>query len=110
MGGYQGFTLPLRFNGRPHRDRISYLGSMAWTRIIEAVWEDMSQRMRELEGYGKAIVPHVTEFQDCNDGLVIEFYDSAKDLVHVYKDEGNRMHLKILIFDTPSHMVSHRGG
>ena len=52
-GGYQGFTY-----------RISYLGSMAWTRIIEEVWEDMSQKMRELEGYGKAIVPHVTEFQD----------------------------------------------
>ena len=33
--------------------------------------------------------------------LVIEFYDSATDLVHVYKDEGSRVQLKILIFDTP---------
>ena len=111
-GGYQGVTLPLRFNGRPHRDRISYMGSLAWTRIIEAMWEDMSQKMRELEGYGQAIVPHVTEFQDCKDGLVIEFYDSAKDLVHVYKDEGNRMRMKILIFDTlgSRHMVSNWSG
>ena len=74
---------------------------MVWTRIIEEVWEDMSQKMRELQGYGKAIVPHVVEFQDCKDGLVIEFYDSVKDLVHVYKDEGNNMQLKILIIDTP---------
>ncbi|CAE7391735.1 unnamed protein product [Symbiodinium microadriaticum] len=90
-GGYQDFTLPLRFNGRPDRNRISYLGLMVWTRIIEEVWEDRPQKMREREGYGKAIVPHVTELQDCKNGLVIEFYDSAKDLVHVYKDEGNRL-------------------
>ena len=49
-GGFQGFTLPLRFNGRPHRDRIPYMGSFFWTKIIEEVWEDMSQKMRELEG------------------------------------------------------------
>ena len=100
-GGFQGFTLPLRFNGRPHRDRIPYMGSFFWTKIIEEVWEDMSQKMRELEGYGHAIVPHVTEFQDCNDGLVIEFYDGTKELVHTYKDEGNKLRVRIKILDTP---------
>ena len=106
-------TLPLRFNGRPDRNRISYLGLMVWTRIIEEVWEDRPQKMREREGYGKAIVPHVTELQDCKNGLVIEFYDSAKDLVHVYKDEGNRLQLQILIFRHTKgggHLVAHRGG
>ena len=37
--------------------------------------------------------------------LVIEFYDSATDLVHVYKDEGSRVQLKILIFDTPRNVA-----
>ena len=86
-GGYQGFTLPLRFNGRPHRDRIPYMGSFFWTKIIEEVWEDMSQKMRELEG------------------LVIEFYDNTKELVHTYKDEGNILGVKIKIFDTPKEVA-----
>ena len=72
---------------------------------MEAVWEDMSERKRGLEGYGKAIVPHVTEFQDCRDGLIIEFYDGAKELVHTYKDEGNRMKVRIKIFDTPKEVA-----
>ena len=89
--GYQGFTLPLRFNGRRLHEQIEYMGSPLWTRIIEAVWEDMSEKKRELEGYAKAIVPHVTEFQDSKDGLIIEFYDGAKELVHTYKDDVNRV-------------------
>ena len=52
-GAYQGLTLLLRFNGRSYRQRIPYLGSAKWTRIIEEVWEDMSQKQRELEGYSK---------------------------------------------------------
>ena len=37
-GGYQGFTLPLRFNGRPYRTRISYAGAS----VIEDMWEHMA--------------------------------------------------------------------
>ena len=104
-GGYQGYTLPLRFNGRSHRDRIPYMGSFFWAGIIEEVWEDMSRKMRELEGYGQAIVTQVTEFQDCKDGLVIEFYSDAKKLVHTYKDEGNKLGVRIEIFDTPKEVA-----
>ena len=104
-GGYLGFTLPLRFNGRRLHEQIEYMGSSLWTRIIEAVWEDMSEKKRELEGYGKAIVPYVTEFQDCRDGLIIEFYDGAKELVHTYRDEVNKMKMRIKIFDTPKEVA-----
>ena len=61
--------------------------------------------MRELEGYGQAIVPHVTEFQDCKDGLIIEFYNDVKELVHTYKDEGNKLGVRIKIFDTPKEVA-----
>ena len=61
--------------------------------------------MRELEGYGQAIVTQVTEFQDCKDGLVIEFYSDAKKLVHTYKDEGNKLGVRIEIFDTPKEVA-----
>ena len=81
------------------------MGSFLWTGIIEEVWEDMSRKMRELEGYGSAIVPHITEFQDCKDGLIIEFYNDAKKLVHRYKDEGNKMGVRIKIFDTPKEVA-----
>ena len=35
MGGYQGFTLPLRFNGRPHRDRMPYMGGSVGGHVTE---------------------------------------------------------------------------
>ena len=37
-GGYQGFTLPLRFNGRPAH-HTTYMDDWRWTQIIEGVWE-----------------------------------------------------------------------
>ena len=61
----------------------------------------MSRQVRELQGHGKAIVPHVAEFQECRDGLVIEFYDSNHNSVHEYKDEGNDMRLNVKIIDAP---------
>ena len=53
----------------------------------------------------QAIVPHVTEFQDCKDGLIIEFYDIVKKLVHTYKDARNKLGVRIKIFDTPKEVA-----
>ncbi|CAE7218058.1 unnamed protein product [Symbiodinium sp. KB8] len=39
------------------------------------------------------------------EGLVIEFYDNTKELVHTYKDEGNKLGVKIKIFDTPRELA-----
>ena len=36
--GYQGFTLPLRFNGRSYLRRIPYVGNTKWTTITEDVF------------------------------------------------------------------------
>ena len=54
-GGYQGFTLPLRLNGRPYSQRIPYVGDTRWTTVIEDVREHMAQKRRELQGHGEAI-------------------------------------------------------
>ena len=82
-GGYQGFTLPLRFNGRPYLRRIPYVGNTKWTTIIEDVWEHMAMKKREMKGHGEPIVPHVVEFQENNGaGLIIQFYDHDGGLVH----------------------------
>ena len=63
-GGYQGFTLPLRFNGRPYSQRIPYVGDTRWTTVVEDVWEHMAKKKREMQGYGGVIVPHLAEFQE----------------------------------------------
>ena len=82
-GGYQGFTLPLRFNGRPYRTRTPYVGDTRWTSVIEDVWEHMAEKRREMQGHGEASVPHVVEFQENhNGGLIIQFYDYDGGLVH----------------------------
>ena len=73
MGGTRALTLPLRFNCRPYSQRIRYTGATKWTKVIEDVWEHMSLKRRELQGYGKAIVPHVVDFQENKNCLVSEF-------------------------------------
>ena len=40
--GYQGFTLPLRFNGRSYLRRIPYVGNTKWTTITEDVFGEPS--------------------------------------------------------------------
>ena len=102
-GGYQGFTLPLRFNGRPHSQRIPYLGDTRWTTIIEDVWEHMAQKRREMQGHGEPIVPHLVDFQENEDnGLIIQFHDYEGGLVHTYKDyPSNDFKLRITIKDAP---------
>ena len=56
-GGYQGFTLPLRFNGRPYLRRVPSVGNTKWTTVIEDVWEHMAMKKREMKGHGEPIVP-----------------------------------------------------
>ena len=71
-GGYQGFTLPLRFNGRPYySQRIPYVGDPRWTTVVEDVWEHMAKKKREMQGHREAIVPHVVEFQENPKGGLI---------------------------------------
>eukprot|EP00439_Symbiodinium_sp_Y106_P055856 s4236_g7.t2 len=84
-GGYQGFTLPLRFNGRPYSQRIPYVGDTRWTTVVEEVWEHMAKKRREMQGHGETIVPHVVEFQENHKGgLIIQFHDYDGGLVHTY--------------------------
>ena len=101
-GGYQGFTLPLRFNGRPYRTRTPYVGDTRWTSVIEDVWEHMAEKRREMQGHGEASVPHVVEFQENhNGGLIIQFYDYDGGLVHTYKDPSSEFKYRIIIKDAP---------
>ncbi|CAE7705382.1 unnamed protein product [Symbiodinium sp. KB8] len=78
-------------------------GPMGGTRVSHCLF--VSTVVRIETGYGQAIVPHVTEFQDCKDGLIIEFYNDTKELVHAYKDEGNKLRIRIKIFDTPKEVA-----
>eukprot|EP00439_Symbiodinium_sp_Y106_P029133 s2789_g3.t1 len=101
-GRYQGYTLPLRFNGRPYSQRIPYVGDARWTTVIEDVWEHMAQKRRELQGHGEAILPHLIEFQENNkDGLVIQFHDYDGGLVHTYRDPSSEFKYKIIFKDAP---------
>ena len=72
--------------------------------MIEDVWEHMAQKRRELQGHGEAIVPHLVEFQ-ANDrsGLVIQFYDYDRGLVHTYRDPSIEFKCNITIQDAPKH-------
>ena len=99
-GGYQGFTLPLRFNGRPYSQRIPHVGDTRWTTVVEDVWEHMAKKKREMQGYGGVIVPHLAEFQE-NGGLIIQFHDSDGKIVHTYKDQSNEFKYRIIIKDAP---------
>ena len=101
-GGYQGFTLPLRFNGRLYLRRVPYVGNTKWTTIIEDVWEHMAMKKREMKGHGEPIVPRVVEFQENNGaGLIIQFYDYDGGLVHTYKDPSSDFKLRVTIKDAP---------
>ena len=104
-GGCQGFTLPLRFNGRPYSQRIPYVGDTRWTTVVEDVWEQMAKKKREMQGYGGAIVPHLVEFQENTNpkdsGLIIQFHASDGELVHTYKDQSSEFKYRIIIKDAP---------
>ena len=101
-GGYQGFTLPLRFHGRPYRTRTPYVGDRRWTSVIEDVWEHRAEKRREMQGHGEAIVPHVVDFQENhNGGLIIQFHDYDGGLVHTYKDPSSEFKYRIIIKDAP---------
>ena len=54
------------------------------------------------KGHGEAIVPHLVEFQ-ANDrsGLVIQFYDYDRGLVHTYRDPSIEFKCNITIQDAP---------
>ena len=99
-GGYQGFTLPLRFNGRPCSQRIPYVRDTRWTTVVEDVW-----KKREMQGHGEAILPHLVEFQENpnpkDSGLIIQFCDYEGRLVHTYKDPSSEFKYRILIKDAP---------
>eukprot|EP00439_Symbiodinium_sp_Y106_P047311 s7424_g6.t1 len=100
LGQVSGFTLPLRFNGRPYSQRIPYVGDTRWTTVVEDVWEHMAKKKREMQGYGGVIVPHLAEFQE-NGGLIIQFHDSDGKIVHTYKDQSNEFKYRIIIKDAP---------
>ena len=101
-GGYQGFTLPLLFNGRPHLRRVPYVGNTKWTTVIQDVWEHMAMKRREMKGHGEPIVPHVVDFQENNGaGLITQFYDYDGGLVHTYKDPSSDFKLRVTIKDAP---------
>eukprot|EP00439_Symbiodinium_sp_Y106_P071469 s920_g12.t2 len=99
-GGYQGFTLPLRFNGRPYSQQIPCVGDTRWTTVVEDVWEHMAKKRREMQGHGEAIVPRVVEFQENHKGgLIIQFHDYDGGLVHTYKDPSSEFQYRIAIKD-----------
>ncbi|CAE7948322.1 unnamed protein product [Symbiodinium sp. KB8] len=104
-GGYQGFTLPLRFNGRPTH-QTKYMNDWRWTQIIEEVWEHMAHEKREMRGYGAPILPHIVEFQrNSKKGLEIEFQDREGKVVHSYKHPLNDFEFKITIKDAPEEVT-----
>ena len=100
-GGYQGFTLPLRFNGRPYSQRIPYVGDTRWTTVVEEVWEHMAKKRREMQGHGETIVPHVVEFQENHKGgLIIQFHDYDGGPT-TYNDPPSEFQYRLTIKDAP---------